>query len=72
MTKLAEAAIERFKLLPDEERERWAEWLLEAFDDEEDWALPETAFDEMARQALAEHRAGLSEPLEDLLAEDDD
>ncbi len=72
MTTLLEEAFERVSRLPKERQDRWARWILDGVDDENDWFGADTGFDVLARQARQEYEAGLSEPLEDLLAEVED
>ena len=71
VTKLQEA-FEEVSKLPSEEQERWAEFILEEIEQERTWPQGDTGFDLLLREARAEYAQGLSEPLEDLLAEDGD
>ena len=71
MATLLEEAFDRVAKLPKERQERWARWILEGVEDESEWIGTETGFDVLARQARQEYEAGVSEPLEDLLAEID-
>ena len=71
VTRLQEAFEEVSKLPPDEQ-ERWAVFILEEIEEERTWPTGDTGFDVLLREARREYDRGLSEPLEDLLAEDDD
>ena len=65
VTRLQEA-FEEVSRLPPEEQERWADWLLEELRSEQKWdelfARPESQalLENMAAEALEEHRAGLT------------
>ena len=69
MNKLLQKAFEKAAELPDEKQETLAAIILEEMDSDEKWdelfATPESqAFlDKMAKEALAEHRAGRTKPL---------
>lgn len=66
VTKLAEA-IARIQELDPESQEMWGAWILEEIDSERKWdelfARSQDLLEEMADQALAEERAGLTEEL---------
>ena len=69
VTRLQEA-FEEVSKLPPEDQERWAEFILDELQEERCWPQGETGFDLLLREARVEYKRGLSEPLEDLLAED--
>jgi predicted component of viral defense system (DUF524 family) len=62
MTKLLEKAFQETQKLPDEEQDRFAQWLLAELEDEIRWekqfARSEGALRQLAEEALAETRAG--------------
>lgn len=67
MTQLLEQALERVHQLPSDEQDAIAALILEELEDERRW---QAAFEQsqeqlgvLARQALAEHRAGRTKPL---------
>jgi hypothetical protein len=68
MTKLLQEAIERAKGLPPEEQDSFAAWMLEALEKEQRWqdlfANSQDLLAKMADAALAEHRAGKTQPLD--------
>jgi hypothetical protein len=68
MTELLEKAFAEASALPTEEQDRFAAWMLEELASERHWA---EAFansgdilDKLADEALAEHRAGLTQVLD--------
>lgn len=71
MTKLLEKVVEEVSKLPEKEQDSWAQIWLEELKDEQQWeeqfpvALDD--FDTMATAALAEDKAGLTRPLEELI-----
>ncbi|MCL0097259.1 hypothetical protein M1O19_01830 [Dehalococcoidia bacterium] len=62
MTKLLERAVEKTKKLPDSEQDAIAALILEELEDEMRWgkafARSQDALAKLAREAMAEHRAG--------------
>ena len=73
MTKLLEQAFERASELPQEEQDRFARFLLAQLESERQWAelfsRPESQelLERLADEALAEHRAGRTRPLDVVL-----
>lgn len=68
MSKLMERALEELAKLPEAEQEAiWAR-ILEEIEDERRWdeqfAKSQDVLEKMAKQALEEHRAGKTKPLE--------
>ena len=67
MTDLLEKAIQQISKLPAEEQDAVAALLLEEMASEERWAAlfarSEDVLEGLAKEAVAEHRAGLSKPL---------
>jgi hypothetical protein len=65
MTALLSKAMKRIELLPQEQQDEIAEWLLEDLDDELKWqetlAKPQAKLDKLARRALNESDAGQTE-----------
>lgn len=67
MNAILEAAINRITSLPDDEQERFANWLVAELDDENRWqkrfseSIP--LIKQMADDALAEHERGETEPM---------
>ena len=76
MTKMLEDAVLKVSALPPQERDRLAIMLIEDRESEKRWdkrfAQSQGTLELMSEQALAEHRAGRTRPLEDLLNEVDD
>jgi hypothetical protein len=68
MTKLLEKAFKKAQELPEVEQIRVAEWLMSELEDDAKWnisfATSSDALTKLAAEALAEHRAGLTEPLD--------
>lgn len=69
MGKLLERAIEEAQKLPESEQEAIGAWLLVEIDSERRWdelfsRPPSEALKRMAEEALAEHRAGRTLPLD--------
>ena len=70
MTKLLEQAFERASELPQEEQDRFARFLLAQLESERQWAElfsrpeSEALLERLADEALAEHRAGHTRPLD--------
>jgi len=68
MTQLLETALERVRQLPQEGQDAIAAIILEELEDETRWqaafARSQDTLAELGREALAEHRAGLSRPLD--------
>ena len=68
MTELLKKAFEKASELPLEEQDRFGAWLLEELDSEERWnelfAKSQDMLAKMAEEALAEHRAGKTVPLD--------
>ncbi|MCS7273555.1 MAG: hypothetical protein NZ550_05335 [Fimbriimonadales bacterium] len=68
MSKYYEAMLERIQSLPEEERERWAEWILSELESEQRWQELFARSDEMlarwAQEAREEHDRGKTLPLE--------
>lgn len=64
MNQLLKEAFDRAAVLPPEEQDRFAKFLLAELDADQEWdqllALPESdeLLDQLADQALSEHRAG--------------
>ena len=69
MTKLLQQAFERASELPEEEQDKFARFLLAELESERQWAglfsRPESEelLERLADEALAAHRAGLTQPL---------
>ncbi len=67
MTALLEKALAELSKLPPPQQEEVAAWLLAELGDEGQWATSfaksQATLDSLADEALAEHRAGLSESL---------
>ena len=70
MTGLLEKVLRRVESLPPEEQDAIASQLLESMEDEEDWARKfhrnPGILRSLADEALAEHRQGLTRPLDEL------
>jgi hypothetical protein len=68
MNKLLEQAIEEAHKLPDSDQEAIGAWLLAEIEAERKWdelfARPSAAIERMAQEALEEHRAGKTTPLD--------
>jgi hypothetical protein len=68
MTKLLEKAFKKAQELPEVEQNRVAEWLMSELEEDAKWdasfAASSDALAKLAAEALAEHRAGLTEPLD--------
>lgn len=68
MTALLEKALAEISKLPPPQQEEVAAWLLAELTDEGHWASSfassQGTLDSLADEALAEHSAGLTEPLE--------
>jgi hypothetical protein len=68
MGKLFERAIHEAQALPDQDQEAIGAWLLAEIDSERRWdgmfAQPSNAIEEMADEALRDHEAGLTTPLD--------
>jgi hypothetical protein len=68
MTKLLEKAFKKAQELPEVEQNRVAEWLMSELEEDAKWdasfAASGDALAKLAAEALAEHRAGLTEPLD--------
>ncbi len=70
MTDLLQRAFERASELPQDEQDKFARFLLAELESEREWAelfnRPESEdfLEKLADETLAEHRAGLTEPLE--------
>ncbi len=69
MGKLLEKAINAAHELPDDEQEAIGAWLLAEIESERKWdelfsRPPSEALERMAAEALDEHRAGLTTPLD--------
>ena len=68
MTALLEKALAEISKLPPPEQEQIAAWLLAELSDEGGWAASfarsQDTLGALADEALAEHRAGLTEPLD--------
>ena len=70
MNDLLQKAFERASTLPTDEQERFARFLLAELESERHWAhlfsRPESEefLDRLANQALADHRAGRTRPLD--------
>lgn len=68
MTALLEKALAEISKLPPPQQEEVAAWLLAELTDEGQWATSfaksQPALEALAEEALAEHRAGLTEPLD--------
>jgi hypothetical protein len=68
MTKLLQQAFDKAMQLPPEEQDRFGAWLIQELNSEERW---QELFDQsqdllakMGEEALAEHRAGKTKPLD--------
>ena len=70
MTTLLQQAFERVSELPVEDQDKFARFILAELESERQWAelfsSPESErlLERMADEALAEHRAGLTQPLD--------
>lgn len=68
MTKLLQEAIDKAKQLSPEDQDSFAAWMLEALDKERRWqtlfSQSQDLLAKMADEALAEHRAGRTLPLD--------
>jgi hypothetical protein len=68
MTDLLKKAFEKASQLPIEDQDRFGAWLLEELGSEEHWnelfANSQDKLAKMAEEALAEHRAGKTVPLD--------
>ena len=68
MTKLLQQAFERASALPEKDQDLFAKFLISEIEDEAKWeaafasSQDELAF--MAKEALAEHKAGKTKPLD--------
>lgn len=66
--KLFERAIHEAQALPDQDQEAIGAWLLAEIDSERRWdrlfAQPSNAIEELADEALRDHEAGLTTPLD--------
>lgn len=67
MVQLMERALAEIEKLPADEQEALAAWILEELASERRWAeafaASEEALEQLADEALAEHRAGKTQPL---------
>jgi hypothetical protein len=69
MTQLLQKAFERATLLPEEEQDEFARFMLAELESEERWAQlfsrpeSEDLLERLADEALQAHRAGLTRPL---------
>jgi hypothetical protein len=67
MTQLLTRAFSEAEKLPDQEQDALADWLLAELESERRWELAfsgsRDALDRLAEEALAEHRAGLTQEL---------
>jgi hypothetical protein len=68
MSKLLEQAIEEAHRLPESDQEAIGAWLLAEIESERRWdelfSRPSAAIERMAQEALDEHRAGKTTPLD--------
>jgi hypothetical protein len=68
VTALLERALAEISKLPPPQQEEVAAWLLAELEDEGRWAVSiaksQATLDSLADEALAEHRSGLTEPLD--------
>ena len=68
MTRTLDAAIAKLAALPPDEQDRVGNWLLEELRDEEQWnrqfAGSQDALSKLAAEALADHAAGRTTPLD--------
>ncbi len=70
MTQLLQKAFERAAKLPQEEQDKFARFLLAELESERRWAElfsrseSEDLLEQLANKALAEHRAGRTQPLD--------
>ena len=68
MGKLLEKAIAEASKLPEDEQEAIGAWMLAEIDSERRWdelfARPSDILERMAEEALREHEAGLTQPLD--------
>jgi hypothetical protein len=68
MTQTLDAAIAKLATLPPDEQDRVGNWLLEEIRDEEHWnhqfATSQEALSSLAAEALADHAAGRTTPLD--------
>lgn len=67
MPQLMKEALAEIEKLPEQEQENFAAWILAELASEQRWvaafAKSEDVLAQLADEALAEHRAGLTEPL---------
>jgi hypothetical protein len=67
MNTALETAISRIASLPEDEQERFANWLVAELDDEDRWQAKFAAslptIEQMANDALEEHRRGETKPM---------
>lgn len=74
MTTLLEKAIQKLSSLPEEDQDRYAREILAAIDGDAAWEelfedpRSETLLSQMVARARAEHEAGTTRPLDELLA----
>jgi hypothetical protein len=68
MTTLLEKAMAEASKLPEQEQEAFAAWILAELESEKKWdelfARPSAVLERMADEAIREHEAGLTEPLD--------
>ncbi len=68
MTKSLQAAFERASQLPPDEQEAFGAWMLHELDSEQRWdesfSRSPDLLSKLADEALAEHRAGKTKPLD--------
>jgi hypothetical protein len=68
MTELLKKAFEKASALPAEEQDRFGAWMLDELSSEERWnelfANSQDMLAKIAEEALAEHRAGKTKPLD--------
>ena len=68
MSKLLEQAIEEAHKLPESDQEAIGAWLLAEIESERKWdelfSRPSAVIDRMAQEALEDHRAGKTTPLD--------
>ncbi len=68
MTKLLEEAFKKASKLPEVEQNALAKWLLEELEDERKWekefSESEDALDQLADEAVKEHRNGKTKPMD--------
>lgn len=67
MVRLLEKAIEELSRLPAAQQETMAQWILDELEDELRWnrafAASGSALERLAKNALADHQAGRTQPL---------